>query len=446
MVVSGKKCRIFTRLFACLAIAGPALLSACGSSPQPPLEGEREQIVSTEVTFEPDPELIGIELDIPAPEAFKNWPQANQTPENRMAHVALPERVTPAWQKEIMPGLSRDEALTNPPVVSDGRLFFMTPESTILALDAWNGNQLWETKLRSDNRENRGLQASGGLGVVGDKLYATTSGGQVYALDVATGDFAWRTEIGASMRSAPTIAGERVFVVSHNNRLHVLDSGSGQLLWNHSGIQELLAIMGGAAPAVARGIVAAPYSSGEVYTLKASDGRYLWHDALSSIGAVDPYVNINDIVAAPVIADGVLYVANTSGQMAALDLERGREIWRRDYSARSTPVVAGNAVYVLTTGNQLLGLHRKTGRVKWVMSLGKASVEDDKKPVSWFGPVLAGGRLLAISSDGFAASVSPVDGSKIALRKLAKGASVPPVVADGMLYFLTDEGKLLAYD
>lgn len=437
--------RFFRKQILMVPLAG--LLVACGGgNAQLPIEGEREQVVATEVTFKPAPELADIELNIPAPTPLATWPQANTNAQNLMPHGALPQRVTPAWQKKVMGALGRDEALTNTPVVAEGRLFIMTPESEVIALDAWNGKNLWRADLRAEKDQNRGLEASGGLAVAGNMLYATTSGGQVFALNPSTGEFIWQEDVGASVRAAPTIADERVYVVSHNNRLHVLDAKSGQLLWNHTGIEEPLAILGGAAPAVAQGVVAVPYSSGEIYVLKSSDGRYLWHDALSTVGILDPYINVNDIVAAPVIADdGVLYVANTSSQMAALDLQRGQEIWRRDYSATGTPVVAGNAIFLITTGNQMLGLHRETGRVKWVLSLNQTA-DNGSKPAGWYGPVLAGGRLMAISSDGYAVSVGPQTGELLAMRQLAKGASVGPVVADNMLYFLTDEGELLAYD
>ena len=423
------------------------LLTACGGgNNQPPLQGEREQIVTTVSEFEPDPELIGTELTIPAAKAGKTWPQANAAADNHMPHQTLPERVTPAWERTIMSGLRRNEALTNAPVVAEGKVFIMTPSSNVLALDSWSGKTVWKTSVRPQDGEDRGLEASGGLGYSEGVLFATTSGGQIFALDALDGNLIWRTNVGVSMRAAPTIADERVYAVSHDNRLHVLDSQSGNLLWNHSGIEEPLAILGGAAPAVKNGIVVVAYSSGEVYALGAETGRYIWHDALSSMAAYDPFTNINDILAAPVIADGVVYVANASGQMAALSLEKGQELWRDDYSARGTPVVAGNAIYLLTDGNQMLGLHRPSGRVKWVMNLGKKSLKGHKTPITWYGPILAGGRLMAISSEGFAASVSPSDGSKISLVELADGASVPPVVADEILYFLTDEGELQAYD
>lgn len=436
---------VFPTFFSALPLI--LLLAACGGgNNQPPLQGEREQIATSVASFEPDPALIGTELSIPAATDVKNWPQANFGADNLMPHQTLPERVTPAWNTNVMSGLNRNETLTNPPVIADGKVFFMTPESNIIALDSWNGKTLWETSVRAKKGGERGLKASGGLGVAGGVLYATTSGGQVFALGTNNGDLIWRAEIGVSVRAAPTITGERVYVVSHDNRLHVLDSQSGTLLWNHTGIEEALAMLGGAAPAVSSGIVVVPYSSGEVYALSAANGRYIWHEALSSLAAYDPLTNINDILAAPVVDGGVVYVANSSGQMAALSLDKGQELWRRDYSARGTPVVAGNAIYLLTNSNQMLGLHKSSGRVKWVMELGEKSLKNNKTPISWYGPVLAGGRLLAISSEGFAVSVNPEDGSKISLVKLAKGASVPPVVADKILYFLTDEGKLQAYD
>ncbi len=431
------------RLLALLAI--PMLVVGCGgNNDRLKLSGERESIVQDVTTIEPDIDLLNTKLKLPAVSKKSEWPQVGGYADHKARHAPLPARVTLAWKKSIMPSIDSDEGLVNPPIVADGKIYFMTPENEVISLDAWSGDKLWTRKLL--NKKNRGISISGGLAFEEGVLFATTSSGQVVALDSVAGDEIWRSTVSAPVRAAPTVAGGRVFVVSHDNRLHTFRASDGKLLWSHSGIEENLSILGGAAPAVSECVVVVAYSSGEVYALRVKDGNYLWHDALSVRAAYDPLANITDILAAPVIADGAVYTANVSGQMVVFLLENGRKIWKQDFSARSTPVVIGNAIFIITTNNQMLAVHRTTGKIKWVMDLGKNSLSDKDKLVDWYGPVLAGDRLLAVSSDGYAVSVSPYDGKKLSLVKLKGNASVPPVVANEMLYFLTDEGRMIAYD
>jgi outer membrane protein assembly factor BamB len=65
--------------------------------------------------------------------------------------------------------------------------------------------------------------------------------------------------------------------------------------------------------------------------------------------------------------------------------------------------------------------------------------------VRWSGPVLAGERLLLASDQGEVASVSPYDGRVLGKARLRGPVTLPPVVADGTVYLLTDGGELLAY-
>lgn len=426
--------------------ATATVIVACGGKDSAPLEGKRENIIQSLVELTPDPELLSVDLRIPKPEAQATvWPQVGGSASHEGRHMFLPEKVTKAWGEPVMSAVSIGEGLTNPPIIADGKLYLMTPENDVVALDSWTGEKLWTKRLMKKSGR-RGALVSGGVAVEGGILYATTSNGFLFALDSVAGDELWQQNVKAPVRAAPTVANGRVFVVSHDNRLHVFSADKGDLLWTHSGIEESIAILGGAAPAVAEGIVVATYSSGEVYALAAADGRYLWQDTLSGRANYDPLANLTDIVAAPVISEGRVYVANASGQMAVLDLKTGRRLWQRDYSAQSAPVVIGNAIYLITSTNHMLGLERQTGRIKWVMDLGRTSLDGDDDRVFWYGPVLAGNRLMAISTDGYAVSVATEDGRKLSLVDMKANASVPPVAAGGLLYFLTDSGRVVAYD
>jgi hypothetical protein len=65
--------------------------------------------------------------------------------------------------------------------------------------------------------------------------------------------------------------------------------------------------------------------------------------------------------------------------------------------------------------------------------------------IAWYGPVLAGGRLLLTSTDGRLASVGIEKGDVLSIVKAGKSFNLSPIVANNTLYLLDNEGKLSAW-
>jgi len=65
--------------------------------------------------------------------------------------------------------------------------------------------------------------------------------------------------------------------------------------------------------------------------------------------------------------------------------------------------------------------------------------------VTWFGPVLAGNRLVLTNSLGQVVFLSPNDGSVATTIDAKDSFALPPIVANSTLYTLGQSGKLTAY-
>ena len=84
--------------------------------------------------------------------------------------------------------------------------------------------------------------------------------------------------------------------------------------------------------------------------------------------------------------------------------------------------------------------------MRWVRLLPSYQNEKKRKdPITWAGPVLGGDRLIVLSSDGDAVSVSPYTGDPLGREELPAGGYFAPAIADNSLYVLTDDSKLSAY-
>jgi outer membrane protein assembly factor BamB len=149
---------------------------------------------------------------------------------------------------------------------------------------------------------------------------------------------------------------------------------------------------------------------------------------------------------APVIANNLVYAIGMGGLAVAIDLPTGRRVWERQITGEDTPCVAGNWVFLVSVEQDMIALNARDGRIAWVTPLPRwGDEEKHKDPLTWYGPVLAGDRLVVTGTTEEALSVSPYTGALLGRQKMSGVASpVSPVVADGTLLVVSDDARLMA--
>lgn len=407
------------------------------------IPGERISVLRLERQLEPDKRVADLQVRLPRPVPLTSWPQAGGNSAHVQHHIALPAALAEAWRTDIGEGSDSTMRLLAPPIIANGRAFVMDVESRISAVNTANGDVIWEfdPKVPDDDDEAFG----GGIAFEGGNLFVSTGFADVLSIDAETGKERWRKRLSGPMRAAPAVSDGRVFVVTIDNQLFALDGNTGERLWSHAGFSEIAGLLGAASPAVGSGTVIVPYSSGEIFALRVENGRPLWSDNLSSSRRLDALSTLADIRGMPVVDRGLVYAISHSGRMAAIDLRTGTRAWEKSIGGVEMPWIAGEFIYLLTNESQIVCLTRRGGRIRWVRDLPQFEEPDNKDdPIKWSGPVLAGDRLVITGSHGEAWSVSPYTGKVLGRLELSDEVFLPPVVADGAIYFLTEDGDLVA--
>ena len=235
-------------------------------------------------------------------------------------------------------------------------------------------------------------------------------------------------------------------MLTQDNQLFVMSADRGETLWSVTGTVEVAGLLGAGAPAVALDTVIVGFSSGELNALRAENGRTVWADALARTGRSTAMAALSDIDASPVIDRGRVFAIGHGGRMAALEMATGQRVWERNFAGISTPWAAGEFIYAVTLEGEIVCLTRSEGKIRWVSEMQRfRNAKKKTDPIVWRGPVLASEKLLLTSSNRQMVTVSPYDGKVISTAKLGAPAYLPPVVAGGLAYVLTDDGKLTAY-
>jgi outer membrane protein assembly factor BamB len=297
--------------------------------------------------------------------------------------------------------------------------------------------------VRPDDEDDAVI--GGGVGFADGVLFATTGYDEVIALNPANGTILWRRDIPAAARAAPTIMDGRLFIATLDNRLLALNPADGALFWEHAGLSESAGLVGAASPTATRNIVIPAFSSGEITALRVENGSVAWSENLAGVRSIGGISSLSDIKALPVVDNGVVIAFSFSGKMAAIDELSGNRIWQRDIGGSQTPWVAGDYIFALSSDNELMALNRTSGSILWVTQLDKYTDPDDLQgKILWAGPLLAGGRLILTGSDGRLVEFNPMTGEALAQSDLDRAMVIPPIVANGTLYILSENGMLAA--
>ena len=105
-----------------------------------------------------------------------------------------------------------------------------------------------------------------------------------------------------------------------------------------------------------------------------------------------------------------------------------------------------NHIFVINNNNEVAALSSDSGAVIWVKKLPRYLDEAEREdPIVLKGPVLAGGRLIIAGTNGLVYEINPVTGEVVRQWSLKKTIVTAPIVASGVAFFLTEDGRLHAY-
>lgn len=398
-----------------------------------PLPGKRISVIQQEKATT---NLAAADKPVMLPPQRQNdtWSQPGGAANNAPGHLAFAGAGKSAWSADAGTGSSFYGRLTASPIVYDQKVYTLDAAGQVSAFAASGGAAVWRASTTPPN-EKAQEGFGGGLAADGGRIYAGTGYGYVVAFDARTGSKLWEKNVESPVRTSPTAAAERVFVMTKEGLVYCLSGSDGSELWVFRGMAERASMLSNASPAVEGDIVVVPYPTGELIALSVSAGRPVWSESLARARTASSMAAMSD-TSRPAIDGGTVFAVGHAGRMVATTQNTGERVWSLTVPSNQAPWVAGESVFVVDTSGQLMAITRRDGQIQWTVKLPGAS--------NWSGPVLAGNRLWLTSNKGTLVGVDAATGRVETTQDLGQPIYIAPVVAGGRMFVLTDKAKLIA--
>jgi outer membrane protein assembly factor BamB len=351
----------------------------------------------------------------------------------------------------------------------------------IVARNATTGEVLW-TRTGREETEMHGIgRATGPPAVSNGTVYVSTEddlqspdpdaldeNGGLVALDAETGETRWKRNESWNW-GPPVVTNGSVFAIenavdseqaltptNHTSTLHALDPATGETQWTNENVTNLAGVAGGTVYAVNESS-----DTHHLIALDAETGEVRWRVELPPEADILPGAYSYGLAPIAVTPEAAYVTANPN-RVIAYDAADGDRMWSRNLSSEAewsepvaiyAPAVVDGRVYVTTRGERdeevstVHTLNATTGEHEWRFETAaflEASPSIGNRTVYVHGGF--GGADLAgedASADNVAYALNATDGAKQwgygysgSVRDTTR---LPPVVADGMLFFSAEE-------
>ena len=195
------------------------------------------------------------------------------------------------------PAIHNQEGIQSSAVVADGMVYFGCRDSNLYALDAASGAQRWSFS-------NKGSWVISSPAVRDGRLYfATSDSGLVHALDAKSGREIFSLDFKHwPFFSSPTLAGDYLYIGSHQGKLLAINLKTRQLAWSFA-----------TEDAQKNGPTYTKADGTPNYRAAASDSFY---DQM--VIGVDRMMSVGAVLSTPVIDGDTLFFGSWDGQLYAI--------------------------------------------------------------------------------------------------------------------------------
>lgn len=241
------------------------------------------------------------------------------------------------------------------PAIVDEAIYAAAHDGTIARYE--NGRAVWSVK--SDKRLSAGVGSNGRLAVV------VTTGGEIIALDAATGSERWHAPAGAEVLAPPAVGDSVVVVRASDSRLIGFDANDGTRRWVFQRPVPPLALRSYAGVTVEGNAAIVGYPGGKLVAINLANGGQLWELTVATPRGATELERVADIAGTPVLGRREICAVAYQGRAACFDASNGNALWSREFSSSVGMDRDNRLVFVTDDADAVHALDASTGASVW---------------------------------------------------------------------------------
>jgi outer membrane protein assembly factor BamB len=326
------------------------------------------------------------------------------------AHTGVLGGPAPAGEPVLTWRYDAAGEITGSAATANGLVYFTGKRGDLFAVDVQSGDLRWQAHL--------GDYVSKSTPAIAGNTVVVAGGYALFAFNAATGEQLWKLPVQYAAQSSPTIDGSVAYVASQTGRVYAVDIASGAQIWSYNAEAVIFS-----APAVSGPYLYVGTDSGVVHALRIDRGTAVWK---TQVGG--------NIFASPAVIDGKVIVEGRGQAVVALSADEGTEVWRYGISGQSSVAISDGLVIAGSDDGGIHAIDLATGQPAWLFPTGSPVLSS---------PVIVGSTIFAASGLNLYA-INLTDGAGLWRFSTTDTIEASPAIANGQIYLGSRDGFLYA--
>jgi outer membrane protein assembly factor BamB len=233
----------------------------------------------------------------------------------------------------------------------------------------YNG-QLWALELASGDKvwsRTFDQNITSGVVVAENDLYIATQDGILHSIAKSKGELQWSQPLSSESIAPVVVDDSQVYIRTIDGHLTAFDRRSGKQNWTYQAALPVLTVHGTGSPVLLQNLVITGFANGKLVAVDRELGIPRWDKRLAIAQGRSELERLVDLDGTPLVDKGIVYATAYHGKLAAIAYD-GKTQWETELSSYFGPALGLGNLYITRDDDHVQAYDQINGASVWSQS------------------------------------------------------------------------------
>jgi outer membrane protein assembly factor BamB len=230
----------------------------------------------------------------------------------------------------------------------------------------YNG-QLWALELVSGDKvwsRNFDQNITSGVVVAENDLFIATQDGILHSVAKSNGELQWSQPLSSESIAPVVVDDAQVYIRTIDGHLTAFDRRSGKQNWTYQAALPVLTVHGTGSPVLLQDLVVTGFANGKLVAVDRELGIPRWDKRLAIPQGRSELERLVDLDGTPLVEKGIVYATAYHGKLSAIGYD-GKTQWETELSSYFGPALGLGNLYITRDDDHVQAYDQVNGASVW---------------------------------------------------------------------------------
>jgi outer membrane protein assembly factor BamB len=262
------------------------------------------------------------------------------------------------WRRSLGKG-SGAKNIRLRPAQSGDNVYGADYNGQLWALELASGDKVWSRKFDQN--------ITSGVVVAENDLFIATQDGILHSIAKSNGELQWSQPLSSESIAPVVVDDAQVYIRTIDGHLTAFDRRSGKQNWTYQAALPVLTVHGTGSPVLLQNLVVTGFANGKLVAVDRELGIPRWDKRLAIPQGRSELERLVDLDGTPLVEKGIVYATAYHGKLSAIGYD-GKTQWETELSSYFGPALGLGNLYITRDDDHVQAYDQVNGASVWSQS------------------------------------------------------------------------------